>query len=163
MAFLGQSFDTNSLPQTSNSYEPLPPGWYTATITNAELRDTKSGTGSYIAVTFDILGPTHQGRKVFGNINIRNANPQAEEIGRQQLGEMMRACGLARVQDTDELIGGTLQIKLNVKSDIQYGDKNEVKGFKAAGHSPAANAYASAASAPTAQPPAGNQPPWAKR
>jgi hypothetical protein len=56
---------------------------------------------------YDITGPSHQGRVVFGNLNIKNANPKAEEIGRQQLGDIMRAIGLAKVTDTDQFIGGS--------------------------------------------------------
>lgn len=161
MAFLGQTFDANDLPR-GNTYEPLPAGWYTATITAAELKPTKDGSGQYIRVRYDITGPTHQGRVVFGNINIRNASARAEEIGRQQLGELMRAIGLARITDTDQLIGGVLQIKLGVRDATeQYDAQNEVKGFKAI--TGAAPAFSSVASAPVASAPSKATPPWAKK
>lgn len=161
MAFLGQTFDANDLPQ-GNTYEPLPAGWYTASITDAELKTTKDGTGQYIKVRYDITGPTHQGRVVFGNINIRNQSVKAEEIGRQQLGELMRAIGLARITDTDQLIGGNLMIKLDVRpATDQYPAQNEVRGFKAiAGAAPA---ISPAASAPAASATSKSAPPWAKR
>ena len=130
MAELGMTFDVNEMPQSTNNFEPLPAGWYTATISKAEMRKTKNGTGEYISLRFDVSGPTHQGRVVFTNLNIKNANPKAEEIGRQELGSIMRAVGLARVTDTDQLIGGTLSIKVTIKSD-DYGTGNEVKGYKA--------------------------------
>ena len=95
--------DIDPLPQNTGSFEPLPAGWYTANITGAELRTTKSGSGQYIAVRYDITGPTHQGRIVFGNLNIRNQNPKAEEIGRQQLGDLMRAIGLSDNDVLDKL------------------------------------------------------------
>lgn len=157
MAFLDQTFSADDMPVSSNSYEPLPAGWYTATITGAELKATKAGTGQYIAIRYDIIGPTHQGRIVFGNLNIRNPNATAEEIGRQQLGEVMRAIGLAKVQDTDELIGGQLSIKVSIRNSDQYGDQNEVKGFKAiAGSTPPAPVAKAAASGKAA-------PPWQKK
>ena len=131
MSFLDMPINVNELPESNNSFDPLPAGWYQANIKGSELKDTKSGTGQYIAVQYDILGPTHQGRVVFGNLNIRNPNPKAEEIGRQQLGELMRAIGLNTVQDTDELIGGQLMIKLAIKKSEEYGDSNEIKGYKA--------------------------------
>jgi len=165
MAFLGQTFNVDDLPQ-GNTYEPLPAGWYTATIADAELKPTKDGSGQYIKVRYDITGPTHQGRVVFDNLNIKNASAKAEEIGRQQLGEIMRAIGLARVTDTDQLIGGVLQIKLDVRAATeQYSAQNEVKGFKAiTGSAPtfAAPAVSTAASAPAAAGPAKAAPPWAK-
>lgn len=164
MAYLGQTFEANDLPQ-GNTYEPLPAGWYTATIADAELKTTKDGSGQYIKVRYDITGPTHQGRVVFGNINIRSASAKAEEIGRQQLGELMRAIGLARITDTDQLIGGVLSIKLAIRENEQYGPQNEVKGFKAITSAPALSPAASApaASAPAASAPGKVAPPWAKR
>lgn len=162
MASFGETFDVSSLPVSENNFDPLPAGWYTATIGGAELKDTKTGTGQYIAVRYNITGPTHQGRVVFGNINIRNANPQAESIGRQQLGEILRAIGLARANDTDQLVGHDLSIKLSIQKSDQYGDKNEVKGFKAIeGGSPAPRSMPSAPAATAA--PAKAAPPWAKK
>jgi len=161
MAFLSESFDVNELPQGNGNFEPLPAGWYTATISQAELKATKAGNGQYIKLRYDITGPTHQGRVVFGNLNIKNANPKAEEIGRQQLGDIMRAIGLAKVTDTDQLIGGQIAIKLEVKQDEQYGAGNEVKGFKSLSGSAAPAAAMPAASAPAASGKAA--PPWAKK
>lgn len=156
MAQLLETFSVDALPQSERNFEPLPAGWYTAVINGAEIKNTKAGTGQYIAVRYDITGPTHQGRVVFGNLNIKNPNPKAEEIGRQQLGELMRAIGLATVQDTDQLIGGQLSIKLDVRESEQYGASNDVKGYKSNG----APAPAVAAKAPAA---AKATPPWVKK
>ena len=159
MAFLSQSFDVSDLPKGATEFNPLPAGWYSATIAGAEVKETKAGTGEYIAIKYSITGPTHQGRVIFGNLNIKNPNPKAEEIGRQQLGDIMRAIGLARVTDTDQLIGGSLVIKLDVKEDEKYGERNEVKGFKAV--------MGAVSGLPTAAPaaPASAKaaPPWAKK
>ncbi len=162
MAFLNEAFDVNTLPQPTNNYEPLPAGWYTVTITDAELKATKDGSGQYIKVRYDITGPSHQGRVVFGNLNIKNASAKAEEIGRSQLAELMRAIGLARVTDTDQLVGGSLSIKLDIREgNGQYGPQNEVRGYKATSGSQVP-AFAPAA-APAAQSTASAAPPWAKR
>jgi hypothetical protein len=130
MAYLGATFNRDDLP-VGNGFDPLPAGWYSAFIKEADLVDTKAGNGQYIKTKYEILGPTHKGRMVFGNINIRNPSAKAEEIGRQQLGELMAAIGLPSVQDTDQLIGATCQIKLTIRKDEQYGDLNDVRGWKA--------------------------------
>ena len=166
MAFLNEEFNVNELPQGTGNFEPLPAGWYTATISQSELKATKAGNGQYIKLRYDITGPTHQGRVVFGNLNIKNANPKAEEIGRQQLGDIMRAIGLAKVTDTDQLIGGQIVIKLEVKEDAQYGASNEVKGFRSLSGSSAPAAavppFVKQAEAVQAAP-AKAAPPWAKK
>lgn len=161
MAFLGESFDVGALPE-GKSYDLVPEGWYNAAIVKSELKDTTAGTGKKIDVRFDITGPTHQGRAIFTTINIRNPSQRAEEIGRQQLGEIMRAIGLSQVQDSDQLIGGQLQIKVKVREPSAedkakgYTDsRNEVAGYKSIASS-AAPFAAPASPAPSAAPKA----PW---
>ena len=172
MAFLGQTFDANDLPQgTGGSFEPLPEGNYNATITQAELKDTNDKTGQYIKLRLDITGPSHQGRVIFSNLNIKNSSAKAEEIGRQQLGDIMRAVGLAKVTDTDQLIGGNVNIKLTIraartdeKTGKTYEASNEVKGYRAinGAAAPAFKAAAPAAAPATASAPAKASPPWVK-
>jgi hypothetical protein len=158
MAQLDETFSADTLPVSDRNFEPLPAGWYSAVVNGAEIKVTKAGTGKYIAVRYDITGPTHQGRVVFGNLNIKNANPTAEKIGREQLGEIMRAIGLATVQDTDQLVGGQLMIKLEIRESEQYGDSNDVKAFKSIGSAPPP-----AAAAAKAAPAAAKSPPWVKK
>lgn len=156
MASLNNTYDVNDMPE-SQSYEILPDGWYTASITKAEVRDTKDRTGQYIAIRYDITGPTHQGRVVFGNVNIKNKSTVAEDIGRQQLGSLMRAGGLPRLEDTDQLIGINLSIKLKTRQSEGYEPTNDVSGFKAIDG--ATVPMPATSSAPKA---AGSKPAWAK-
>lgn len=156
MASLNISRD--DLPE-SQGYDPVPDGWYNAQIKGAELKPTKANDGQYIAVQYSITGPTHAGRVVFGNLNIKNKNPEAERIGLQQLGEVMGAIGLAKIHDTDQLIGGVLQIKVALsKKQEGFDQRNEVRGFKAIEGSAPPLPRATSAPASTGAPP----PPWAK-
>ena len=156
MAFLNEEFDIAELPQGRGNFDPLPAGWYSATISQADLTTTKAGNGQYIKIRYDITGPTHQGRVVFGNLNIKNPNVTAEEIGRQQLGDLMRAIGLARVKNTDQLIGGNLQIKLSIRADNGYEPSNDVKGYKSVGGG-------TMAPPPAESKPGKSSPPWATK
>jgi len=130
MAFLGQSIRAEDLPQSTGDFEPLPAGLYTVSIASAELTPTKDGSGQYIKLKLNVIAPTHQGRTIFSNLNIRNQSAKAEEIGLQQLGAVMRAIGLATIEDTDQLIGGTLIAKVDIRTSEQYGAQNEVKAYK---------------------------------
>jgi len=136
MAFFGEYFDIDSVPE-SNNYDVIPAGWYESVITRADLKDTKDGSGMYLSVRFDIIGPTHQGRVVFANLNIKNKSTQAEEIGRKALADLVRAIGLSKATDTDQLINGQLSIKITEKPEFKdaktgqiYEASNEVKGYK---------------------------------
>ena len=163
MAFLNETFRAADLPQSSE-FDPLPPGWYSATIASAALSANKAGTGSYVKLRCDITGPTHQGRVVFANINIRNASPEAERIGRQQLGELMRAMGLAELVDTDQLVGAHVEAKLKVSPARDgYEAGNDVAGFRAsAGNAAPAMPKPVPASAAAQAAADAKRPPWAK-
>ena len=148
------SFDTAEIPVSDRSFDLLPAGWYAATITGAESRDTKSGTGKYLRVEFTLADP--QGRKVWSNYNVKNDNPAAESIGRQQLAEVVRAIGKKAVRDTDELRGCALTIKVKVREAANgYEASNEVAAAKAIDGSAPTKTAAPAATKAT--------PPWAKK
>lgn len=155
MAKLDQTYVADELPKSDRDFSPLPAGWYAVTISEADIKKTKAGTGSYIKMRLDVTGPTHQGRVVFSNINIRNPNSKAEEIGQQQLGELMRAVGMPRLEDTDQLVGRSLSVKVVEKHD-DFGHGNEVKAYKSAGD--AAPPSAGPSTAATAK----SAPPWAR-
>ena len=171
MAYLDQPIYLEDLPESSGNYELLPAGWYNCTIGGAELKNTKNGTGQLIAVKYSITGPTHQGRVVFGNINIRNQSTKAEEMGRQRLRELMSATGIFPLTNTDQFIGQNLSIRVAIqeaKTDAMTGEtydaRNEVKGFKAlSGAMPAASTVPRFAKPADTPKPAGSEPPWAKK
>ena len=54
MADLGEVIDIAGLPKVSSGvFDPLPAGWYTATIVSGDIKQTKAGNGSYIAIRYD--------------------------------------------------------------------------------------------------------------
>lgn len=171
MAYLDQPINASDLPEdTGSDFSPVPPGEYSVNIKDAELKATNDGTGQYIKLRLDIIGPTHAGRVIFSNINIRNKSQQAESIGRAQLGAIMKALGMATLQDTDQLIGGQLSVKVAIReartdqaTGKTYEASNEVKGYKALdGAMKSAPTGMPKASAPAAAP-AKAAPPWAKK
>ncbi len=171
MASLGITLNQSDLPEGQN-FDPIPDGWYTAQIKAAELKNTKPkegqtvSDGQYIAVQYAVTGPTHAGRVIFGNLNIKNRNPEAERIGMSQLGMVMGSIGLPKIEDTDQLIGGNLQIKVGMsKAQDGYEARNEVKGWKAieGGTAPMPLAGSSGGQATVAQPAAtASKAPWQK-
>ena len=80
--------------------------------------------------------------------------------GRQQLGDLMRAIGLSKVTDTDQLISGSLQIKLAIREQEGYEPSNDVKGYKSV--SGGVPTFAAPAS-PSAPQSAKSAPPWTKK
>ena len=151
-----ETINITDIPEQSNDYSLLPAGDYIVTIKDAEHKPTKSGTGAYIKLKLEVVAPSNAGRVLFSNINIRNDNETAQNIGLAQLGQIMRAGGLASVSTSEQLIGITVGIKVTIK-DAQngYAAQNEVKAFKPVSNAPVL-AQSSAA-------PAKGTPPWAAK
>jgi hypothetical protein len=160
MALLGGEYKRDEMPQSQ--FGPID-GWRHVVITEAEVKDTKAGDGRYLKLRLDILGPTDQGRVGWANITIRNPSSKAEEIGRQQLGDVMRAVGIATLTDTDQLINKHASVKFVSKDDPNYGPSNEVKGWKPVQET--VTTKPAQASAVTSKPRVAgvNQPPWKKK
>lgn len=129
MSFFSQPFYLKDMPE-KEEYGIIPPGMYDAIIDNVELKDTKSGTGQYIAVTYKILGPTFGNRLVFSNINIHNQNEDAQRIGLAMLGSVMKAGGLTVLNSPQALVGIQCKIKITIRNDPRYGESNDVKDVK---------------------------------
>ena len=172
MAYLDQPINVNDLPEdTGGDFSPIPAGDYTASIKSADLTPTKDGSGQYIKLRLDVTGPTHAGRVIFSNVNIRNQSSAAEQIGRAQLGAIMKAAGMATLQDTDQLVGVQLGIKVAIREarttpeGKTYEASNEVKGYKAlGGTAPVVNGTMPKPGATAAAPAAGKAaPPWAAK
>lgn len=167
MAFLDQAISVADLPeaQAEGDFSPLPEGKYQAVVVATALKDTKSGTGRYIDVQWRITGPTHVNRRVFDMLNIRNPSKTAEDIGRRQLGELLRVAGIPVIGDTDQLVGVAATITLKIRKQAGYKDSNSVTRYEpiAAGspaHIPQAQPPRPPMPAP-AQQKASGAPPWA--
>jgi len=133
MANLGGTIKIEDLPEDNGGeFKPLPEGWYDVKITDADVKTTKSGTGKYIKLAYQIIGADYSGRLVFDMITIINDNEKAVEIGKRNLGSLMGAIGVNEVSDTDQLIGHDLQIKVKIKpAEGEYPEGNNVTSYKA--------------------------------
>ena len=162
---LQNPFDLTDLPvddRPEGDFSPIPAGDYQATIVSADMVPTKAGTGTIFKTRYDVIGPTHAKRVIFGQLNIQNPSAKAEEIGRQELRKLMSAVGLTRFEDTDQFIGLSLTIKVAIETSENYPAKNVVKGWKSIGGAsalpmPKMDAAPAAPVAKTATPP------WAKK
>lgn len=153
MSFLNQAINVNDLPDDEKSL--IPSGVYSVVISEAELKTTNSGTGQYISLKLKVVGGQYSNRVIFDMININNPNPTAQNIGLATLKKIMKAMQLDSVQNTDQLVGGNLVVKVGVELSDEYGDKNKVKDYQSAGGNiapPPANDLAAMSMGQVAQP-----------
>ena len=161
MAMLDFELDVNSVDTSRGDFEPLPAGDYEVVITNSELRRNKAGTGTFVAMTYQVVSGKYANRLIFDNINIHNASAKAQEIGRQSLAKIGKAVGVTKITDTANLHSLPFMVKVAVRP------ADEARGFKAGNDVKdyfAVNASSASAAAPTPPPapqtPAGTTPPW---
>jgi len=124
------NFNAEAIEPTSD-FEPLPVGEYSAIITASEMKATKSGTGQYLQLTYDIIEGQYKGRKIFENLNLVNQNTTAQEIAQRALSAICRAVGVMHPKESEELHDRPLIIKVGIRpASGDYEASNVVKGYK---------------------------------
>lgn len=113
---------------------PLPaPGPYQFYLTEGEVKDTSTGSGTLFKFTAEVIEGEYKGRKVFDQINVTNKNPVAQKIGQAQLAGMIAACGLPpTTDDTDEILWQPFwaEVKIEPYKDKNGNDKEGTKFHK---------------------------------
>ncbi len=122
-------FDANQV-DPDHGLEPLPAGKYLAAIIASEMKATKTGDGSYLQLTFQVLDGPHKGRQLWARLNLVNRNEVTVKIARAELSALCRAVGVMTPKDSCELHNLPLLIKVRLKKRPDTGElENEVRGF----------------------------------
>lgn len=126
------NFDASQVPTDFGNIDPVPAGWYNAAVDESEMKPTKDGSGAYLNIRFTILDGQYVNRKFYTRMNLRNSNPTAQEIAYKQLSALAHAVNVLHVQDSSQLHGIPLKVKVKVRKDStgQYEDQNEVTAYK---------------------------------
>ena len=123
------NFDANTV-EPVDSFEPIPAGKYLAVITESEMKPTKSGSGHYLELKFQIIEGEFKGRPLWSRLNLDNPNAQAVRIARGELSAICRAVGVMQPKDSVELHNLPLSIKVTCKKRDDNGEiTNEIKGY----------------------------------
>lgn len=140
MGNLGDGFNRDEYEPEDDEFDLLPKQWFRAVCTDAELKANNAGTGSYINLRWDIVGPTHEGRVLFSMVTWEHNGDDPEKsakavrIGRKQLNDICEAQGLqGNIQDTAQLVNGNpVEIKVGVeKATDEYEAKNKITRYRA--------------------------------
>jgi hypothetical protein len=122
-------FNANEV-EPSADFDPLPAGMYLAAITESEMKDTKSGAGQYLQLTFQVLEGPYKGRFLWARLNLNNPNVTAVKIARAELSAICRAVGVMTPNDSVELHNLPLVITVKCKKRADTGEiSNEIKGY----------------------------------
>ena len=123
-------FDANKVEITRGPSEAVPAGEYLVEIAGSEEKQTRAGTGSYLEFTFKVIEGQYQGHRFWARLNLRNPNPVAVEIAKGELASICRAVGIATPEDSSDMHGEPLIVRV-VQTTSQDGTvRNEIKGYK---------------------------------
>lgn len=144
-----QGFNAHEVEPTT-SFDPIPADKYVAMIVESEVKPTKTGNGSYLQFTFQVMEGPYKGRLLWTRLNLDNPNQQTVTIARSELSAICRAVGVMTPNDSVELHNLPLVITVRCKKRTDTGEvTNEIKGY----------AKKEAAKGQPQQPPS-NTPPW---
>lgn len=140
-------FGKDEVSENTNDFALLPAAKYTAQICNHEWKATKAG-GHLLALTLEITGPSHEGRKVFDNLNIDCTSEDAQKIALRSYKAICLACkaegyydGIFEIDEAtfgeyfealpENLYGQNIAINVGVEKskDAAYSDKNKIKQY----------------------------------
>lgn len=127
-------FDASEVePSTAQDVTPVPNGKYTAIITDSEMKDTKAGTGSYLALEFQIIDGEFAKRRLWANLNLDNPNATAVKIAKADLSAICHAVDIIKPSNSAELHNKPLILTVKVIKRKDNGElKNEIKGYASA-------------------------------
>lgn len=128
MVSLG-NFDARQV-DPSTVFEPVPAGKYVAVIVASQQKDTRSGSGQYLELTFQIVEGEYAGRQLWARLNLSNPNAQTVKIARAELSAICRAVGVMTPRDSSDLHNLPLLITVRCKKRQDTEEiTNEVRGF----------------------------------
>jgi hypothetical protein len=124
-----RGFDARNVEPTAD-FEPIPAGKYLAMIVGSETKPTKSGNGSYLQLTFQILDGPYKNRLLWARLNLVNTNSTAVQMAQAELSAICRAVGVMAPNDSVELHNLPLLITVQCKKRGDTGEiQNEIKGY----------------------------------
>lgn len=132
------SFDASTVSPHKDQFEPIPAGWYHATIVGSELTFGKSpDAGEMLKLQIEINGnehPSYASRRVFTYLCIYHKKEATRNIAKRQLSAICHAIETLELEDTDELLGASLMVRLKIRPARDgYDASNDVAGYSAPG------------------------------
>lgn len=106
----------------------LPTGIYNMKVVGSEIKETKTKGGYMLIVSQEVKDGEHAGKVIVDRLNVVNANPQAEEIGKGVLKTILTVGGYANPDlfaDSNDLLGMEFSVSVECSDSKWTNDKGE--------------------------------------
>ena len=133
------NFDANEVaPDQVSNFEPIPDGWYEASIVSAEmLHGSKPDAGEMLKLQVEINGnehPQYSRRREFTYLCINHKRDTPRNIAQRHLSSICHAIKQLELDDTDQLLGESLQVRLKLRpASNGYEAGNDIAQFAPSG------------------------------
>jgi hypothetical protein len=113
--------------------DPFAGGTYPLELTETDVVPTKAGTGQLFKFTAQVADGEHKGRLVWGQMNLQNQNPTAQEIGQSEFAALRAATGVLNPEDTQDFHYKLFQAVVEIEpAKGDYKAKNQINWRKTA-------------------------------
>lgn len=130
MAKLG-GFNANDH-ESLEDFTAIPAGDYPAKLVESERIQNKARTGYFLKLVFQITEGKYKNRKLWSNLNLEHPKAEVVEIANRELATLMKACGKITVDDSEDLHGIEIELKVTKKAaTANFPESNEIKNYKA--------------------------------
>lgn len=102
----------------------IPEGTYPASVMDSAIRIGDDGAEEIIVVQMDVSVTPETSRSAMEWLRINSASDVALRIARKNLADLLTAVGIDTLDDTDDLIGKKLCVRVSVYTSDNYGPRN---------------------------------------
>ena len=122
-------FNANQV-DPATDFEPIPAGKHVAVVTASEMKPTKSGSGSFLELTFQVIEGEYKNRLLWARLNLDNPNPLTVQLARAELSSICRATGVLQPKDSAELHNIPILVTVKCRKREDTGEvTNEIKAY----------------------------------
>jgi hypothetical protein len=132
-------FNPAAVEEVNTDFSPLPKGEYLVQITDSEIAQNKSGTGTNLTLKLVVQDGKYKNRMVFENLCVVHQNQTAQGIAQTRLKQICEALKVKALKDTSQIHDKNLVVSLDVEKDKYMSEqkgtdewRNAIKGYRAA-------------------------------
>ena len=85
-------------------FEPLPAGVYNLKIIDTDFKSYPKGNSRAAQVAMQVVDGEHKGRQLYNNYLVEHDSEKAVAFGRSELGALLRACGVPKLQSENDFL-----------------------------------------------------------
>lgn len=123
-------FDATKV-EPAGGFDPIPEDDYEVMIVKSENKANRSGTGTFLKLTCQIVSGPYEKRLIWAHLNLNHPNQQTVQIAQRELSAICHAVGVLRPLTKEALHNIPVIAHIIVEDDNRGGKTNTIKSWKA--------------------------------